>query len=68
LPDTLPRVTEVIASAACACAECGGETTIIGYDESEQTGCRAGALFRTRDEAREAGLPAVLDAERRAAG
>jgi transposase len=36
LPDTLPRVTEVIASAACACAECGGETTIIGYDESEQ--------------------------------
>jgi transposase len=36
LPDTLPRVTEVIPSAACACAECGGETTIIGYDESER--------------------------------
>jgi transposase len=36
LPDTLPRVTEVIPSAACTCAECGGETTIIGYDESEQ--------------------------------
>src|SRR6266851_5116538 len=32
----LPRVMEVIPCAACTCAECGDETTIIGYDESEQ--------------------------------
>jgi transposase len=36
LPATLPRVTEVIPCATCTCAECGDETTIIGYDESEQ--------------------------------
>src|SRR5450432_271815 len=36
LPATLPRVTEVIPCAACTCAECGEQTTIIGYDESEQ--------------------------------
>jgi len=36
LPDILPRVTEVIPCAACTCAECGEQTTIIGYDESEQ--------------------------------
>jgi transposase len=36
LPDILPRVMEVIPCAACTCVECGDETTIIGYDESEQ--------------------------------
>jgi transposase len=36
LPDTLPRVTEVIPCTACTCVECGELTTVIGYDESEQ--------------------------------
>jgi transposase len=34
LPENLPRIEEVIACPAnCAC--CGGETRLIGYDESE---------------------------------
>ena len=36
LPENLKRVEEVIAAPACACAACGGETAVIGYDESEQ--------------------------------
>jgi len=36
LPDKLPRVTEVNPCATCTCAECGAETAVIGYDESEQ--------------------------------
>ena len=36
LPEKLPRVEEVIRCASCTCAQCGGETAIIGYDESEQ--------------------------------
>ncbi len=36
LPEHLKRVEEVIAAPACACAACGGETSVIGYDESEQ--------------------------------
>jgi transposase len=38
LPQDLPRVEKVIACTAeqCVCAECGGETAVIGYDESEQ--------------------------------
>ena len=36
LSDKLPRVEEVIPCASCTCADCGGETTVIGYDESEQ--------------------------------
>ena len=36
LPDTLPRVEEVIPCASCICADCGEPTTVIGYDESEQ--------------------------------
>jgi transposase len=34
LPDTLPRVEEVIVCEA-NCKRCGGETKIIGYDASE---------------------------------
>ncbi len=34
LPDTLPRIEEVIACPA-HCTHCGGETKRIGYDESE---------------------------------
>jgi transposase len=36
LPEDLPRVTHVIVCEARACASCGAETTVIGYDESEQ--------------------------------
>ena len=36
MPENLKRVEEVIAAPACACAACGGETSVIGYDESEQ--------------------------------
>ena len=36
LPENLTRVEEVIACPACPCAACGGETSVIGYDESEQ--------------------------------
>jgi transposase len=36
LPENLRRVEEVMAAPACACAACGGETSVIGYDESEQ--------------------------------
>jgi transposase len=36
LPENLKRVEQVIAAPVCACAACGGETTVIGYDESEQ--------------------------------
>jgi transposase len=38
LPPDLPRVERVIACAAeqCVCGHCGGETTVIGYEQSEQ--------------------------------
>ena len=36
LPENLQRVEEVIPCAEQACGQCGAETTIIGYDESEQ--------------------------------
>ena len=36
LPEKLPRVEQVILCAEQRCKECGSETTVIGYDESEQ--------------------------------
>jgi transposase len=36
LPEHLPRVEEVIACGGRNCKQCGAETTVIGYDESEQ--------------------------------
>jgi transposase len=36
LPENLPRVTEVIACEKSTCARCGEQTTVIGYDQSEQ--------------------------------
>jgi hypothetical protein len=36
LPANLPRVERVIECAEKRCVGCGGETTVIGYDESEQ--------------------------------
>ena len=35
LPETLPRIEQVIACAGANCKTCGAETAIIGYDESE---------------------------------
>ncbi len=36
LPESLPRVEKVIHCEEHACRTCGQETSIIGYDESEQ--------------------------------
>jgi len=38
LPPDLPRVERVIActSEQCVCGNCGGERTVIGYEQSEQ--------------------------------
>jgi transposase len=35
LPEKLPRVEEVVPCAEQNCRQCGTETTVIGYDESE---------------------------------
>ncbi len=35
LPENLPRIEQVIRCAEANCKTCGGETSIIGYDESE---------------------------------
>lgn len=35
LPESLPRVERVIAAPARACAECGAQMAVIGYDDSE---------------------------------
>ncbi len=36
LPEDLPRVTHILTCNERTCACCGEETTVIGYDESEQ--------------------------------
>lgn len=36
LPENLPRVEQVIACEDRNCPKCGGETAVMGYDESEQ--------------------------------
>jgi transposase len=36
LPENLPRVEEIVPCAEQTCAQCGSETAVIGYDESEQ--------------------------------
>jgi transposase len=36
LPENLPRVEQVIPCADDNCSTCGRETTVFGYDESEQ--------------------------------
>jgi transposase len=35
LPKHLPRVEQVVACSDATCKQCGGETALIGYDESE---------------------------------
>jgi transposase len=36
LPENLPRVEEIVCCAEQTCRQCGAETAVIGYDESEQ--------------------------------
>jgi len=36
LPENLPRVEDVVPCTEQTCRQCGAETTIIGYDQSEQ--------------------------------
>ncbi len=36
LPENLPRVTSILPCKERMCVSCGEETTVIGYDESEQ--------------------------------
>jgi transposase len=35
LPESLPRIEQVMACAEANCKRCGAETSVIGYDESE---------------------------------
>lgn len=35
LPENLPRVEEIVRCADPTCRQCGAETAVIGYDESE---------------------------------
>ena len=36
LPEKLPRVEEIVRCAEQTCRQCGAQTAVIGYDESEQ--------------------------------
>ena len=45
LPANLPRVTEVIVCKETACASCGEQTAVIGYDESEQLDIQPARYF-----------------------
>lgn len=36
LPENLPRVEQIVRCAEQTCRQCGAETAVIGYDESEQ--------------------------------
>ena len=45
LPKNLPRVEQVVACADRSCQQCGAETTLIGYDESEQLDVKPARFF-----------------------
>ncbi|MGA3134321.1 MAG: IS66 family transposase [Terracidiphilus sp.] len=47
LPAHLRRVEEIVACAAdgCRCGRCGGETRVIGYEESEVLGMKPAEYF-----------------------
>jgi len=47
LPAHLERVEEIIACAAsqCTCGKCGGETQVIGYEETEVLGMKPAVHF-----------------------
>ncbi len=45
LPENLPRVEEIVPCADPTCRQCGAETAIIGYDESEQVDVEPARYF-----------------------
>ena len=45
LPKDLPRVEQMVACAERACKHCGAETTLIGFDESEQLDVEPARFF-----------------------
>jgi transposase len=47
LPAELPRVERVLPSTAeqCTCRSCGGETAVIGYEQSEQLDVKPAEYF-----------------------
>jgi len=45
LPENLPRVEEVVPCAEQTCRQCGAETAVIGYDESEQVDVQPARYF-----------------------
>jgi len=47
LPAHLDRVEEIVACAAgqCRCGKCGGETRVIGYEETEVLGMKPAEYF-----------------------
>src|SRR6185503_3639614 len=45
LPEHLERVEEVVACAEQTCRQCGAETAVIGYDESEQVDVQPARYF-----------------------
>jgi transposase len=45
LPENLPRVEEVVRCAEQTCRQCGAETAVIGYDESEQVDVEPARYF-----------------------
>jgi transposase len=59
LPADLPRVERIVAcpAAECQCGQCGAETVLIGYEESERLDVEPAKLFCDRHPPREAGLP-----------
>ena len=45
LPENLPRVEEVVHCTEQTCRQCGSETAVIGYDESEQVDVQPARYF-----------------------
>lgn len=45
LPENLPRVEEIVQCREKACRQCGRETAVIGYDESEQLDMEPARFF-----------------------
>jgi len=62
LPENLPRVEQVIACGEPNCKACGGETSLIGYDESEVLDHEPARWFVrvTRREKRACGMCATV--------
>ena len=59
---------EVIPRASGACARCGAETAVIGYDESEQLDVEPARYFVRVTKREKRACPALLDGDGGAAG